>query len=589
MSLRVYQIPLTLLTHKPPIATTLAPVFERGNKAPLYPYTRHNAPKDPPVPVTYRMWALENDYIRAIVAPQMGGHLWSLRDKRIPTPKGDPGPGAELLYANPSVKHSTVEPRNHYISSGIEFNFPVAHSHTSSDPVASRAYLHNGRAAVEVGETERRLGTSWVIRLSLGEKDTFLTQESFLHNPSPRAAQWHLWSNAAVPGYPDTEFIYPPAKIMIHGSVNEFARWPLKWSKIAQQREQLGLFWIDQRDLYFGAYMHRRKYGLMHLADPKVVPGMKLWTWGAEGSKRWAKILTDENMPICEVQSGGFKTQEDYGLMQPGESAYFIEFWTGAQKVADYARADLPRPKIDLPPPVWFGDDHIPEVRRWRAVMAAHRRNAPSEIPAYNPADLDWPPPGIELEAALRWAARHRPTYRTALGTWLAGREDFDAAAAALQQSADPYGQRLEGLMAWKVKKDAARAVALYKKIQFDNRSYLFEFDALLAQTDRHKDRQKVLRKLGAFQRGWIGDLTAEHLAHYLVATGQYRKALAVMENRHWANWHERFLRTDIWRRARAGLGLAQDPVPEMLGEDKVRPMAEGPTPVGPLDGLLRK
>src|SRR5437762_3261098 len=83
-------------------------------------------------------------------------------------------------------------------------------------------------------ENERRLGLTWVIRLSLGDGEEFLTQETFLHNPSPRAAKWHLWSNAAVDGLMDTEFVYPPGKIIVHGSKNEFDRWPLKWSRIGE-------------------------------------------------------------------------------------------------------------------------------------------------------------------------------------------------------------------------------------------------------------------------------------------------------------------------------------------------------------------
>ncbi|HTL53802.1 MAG TPA: DUF5107 domain-containing protein, partial [Planctomycetota bacterium] len=551
---------------------------------------------------TYKMWAIENDYLRAIVAPELGGHLWSLRDKRIPTPQGKhlpaavrkaqaSGPGAEILFSNSAVKPYVVEPRNTYISSGIEFNFPVAHSHTSSDPVASRAYLENGRAVVEVGETERRLGTQWVIRLSLGEKDTFLTQQSFLHNPTRRPAKWHLWSNAAVDGFPDTEFIYPPGKIIVHGSKDEFAQWPMDWKAIGDREGMLGLFWLDHTEIYFGAFHPQYGHGLMHLADPKIVTGTKMWTWGGEGTKHWAELLCDDGRGMAEVQSGAFKTQEEYGLFQPGEGAEFIEFWTSARSRDDYTKAELPRPKIDLPPPKWFGNEHIPEVQRWLKVEAAMRKNAPSELPTYNPADKDWPPTGLELEAALRWAAKHNDTYRTALGTWLAAREQFDAANRVLKNSQDDQGKRLEGLMIWKAEKNAAKAVEIYNCTDFSDRSYLFEYDALLAHLGRHADREPILRKLGAYaDKKWYPEDLIEHWAHQLVGLGQFQAAIDLLINRDkWQRWHERFVRTDIWRRARAGLGLPQDPVPEMLGEDSVPPVTQSPTPVGTLDGLLRQ
>ncbi|MGH7145222.1 MAG: DUF5107 domain-containing protein [Planctomycetota bacterium] len=600
MTLQVYQFPLTLPTHTAPVVTSLAPVFDRG-KVPLYPYTRCTAPKAPPVPRTYTMWALENDCLRALVAPEIGGHLWSLRDKRIPTPTGKhlppavrraqaQGPGAELLFSNSSVKPYVVEPRNTYVSSGIEFNFPVAHSHTSSDPVASRAYVENGRAVVEVGETERRLGLQWVVRLSLGEHDTFLTQETFLCNPTGRAAKWHLWSNAAVDGFRDTEFVYPKAKIIVHGTKDEFARWPQDWKCIGDREGMLGLFWLDHSDIFFGAFHPAYGHGLMHLADPKIVQGVKMWTWGNKGTRRWAELLTDDGRGMAEVQSGAFKTQEDYATFQPGESARFIEFWTSARGVKDYARADLPKPKIDLPPPRWFGNEHIPEVQRWLKVQAAMRNNAPSELPPYNPADRDWPPTGLELEAALRWAAKHRPAYRTALGTWLAARQEFAAANTALRKSSDPYGRRLEGLMAWQAEKNAAKAIELYRRNRFDDHAYLLEYDALLAHLGRHRERSAILRKLGAFKKGWVPEELAERHAHQLVGLRKYQAALDVLMNRDkWSRWHERFVRTDIWRRARAALGQPQDPVPTHLGEDVVPAIDQAPTPKGPLDGMLRE
>lgn len=601
MSLRVYEFPMTLPTHTPPVVTTLAPVFERG-KVPLYPYTKCAAPTDPPVLKTYKMWAIENDFLRAIVAPEIGGHLWSLRDKRLKTPQGKSlpaasrkaqasGPGAELLFSNSAVKPYVVEPRNTYISSGIEFNFPVAHSHTSSDPVAFRAYIEAGRAVIEVGETERRLGLSWVVRLSLGETDTFLTQQTFLHNPSRRQAKWHLWSNAAVDGFDDTEIMYPPAKIIVHGSKNDYARWPMDWKALGDREGMLGLFWLDHTDIYFGAWQPQYGHGLMHLADPKVVQGVKMWTWGKEGAKRWAELLCDDGRGIAEVQSGAFKTQEEYGHFQPGEGAEYIEFWTGATSREDYTKAELPRPKINLPPPRWFGNEHIPEVQRWLKVEAAMRKHAPSELPAYDPADKDWPPTGLELEAALRWAAQHQPAYRTALGTWLAAREQFEAANRTLQNSTDPYGQRLEGLMAWKAEKNAAKAVAIYARSKFDDRSYLLEHDALLAHQGQHAEREPLLRRLGAYDdKQWKNEEVMEHLAHQLVGLGKFQEALDVLEKReHWTRWHERFVKTDIWRRARAGLNLPQDPVPEQLGEDPVPPISAGPTPIGTLDDLLRQ
>lgn len=583
MAARAFPYPLTLPTYRSQLASRLAPLFE-GEKAPLYPYTYFVRTEKESRPHTYQMWALENAHIRALIAPELGGRVYSLRDKRLRTPEGREGPGAELLYDNRSIKPYRIEPRNSWISAGIELNFPIAHSHTSLEPVASRAYEADGRAYVEVGETERRLGLTWLVRFSLGENDTFLTQETFLHNPTPRSCQWHFWTNAGVDGFDDTEFIYPKATVHVHGSKTERGVWPSDWKFLGDREGMLGLFWIDQTDIYFGAFQHRLGVGLMHLADPAVVQGMKMWTFGKDGTREWADLLSDDHRGYAEVQSGAFKTQEELGTFAPGEGAYFIEFWTGAASPEDYRKAVLPKPKLTAPPPQWFGMEHIPEARRWLALDIAHQRNAPSEIPEYDPAETDWPPTGMELEAALRWAAGHKKIYRTALGTWLAARGKYKDATAALEGSTDPCGMRVQGLMAWRFEKDLPKARRLFESLDLIDIGHLLDHDALLSHCGDHAARAKVLARIDADD-----SRTAERQAHLLVATGRPQEALDLIMKRKWWRRHERFILTDIWRRAQAALGQPQDPVPDHLGEDKVPPADQAPTPHGPLDGVLRR
>lgn len=583
MSARAYEFPLTLPTYRAELASRLAPLFVMG-KAPLYPYTGFVRTAREAQPKTYRMWALENRYIRALVAPELGGRVYSLRDKRLRTPEGRSGPGAELLYDNSAIKPIRIEPRSAWISAGIEFNFPVAHSHTSLEPVASRAYEADGRAYVEVGETERRLGLAWVVRLSLGPGDTCLTQETFLLNPTPRPAKWHFWTNAGIDGFDETEMVYPPAEVFVHGSKGQKNRWPAEWSRIGQREGMLGLFWIDQKEIYFGAYQHPLGVGLMHLADPALVPGMKLWTFGRKGTYEWAKLVSDNQRGYAEVQSGAFKTQEDFGQLAPGERKYFVEFWTGAASVDEYAKAELPRPELPAPPPRWFGMEHIPEARRWLALLEAYRKRAPSEIPAYAPAEIDWPPTGLELEEALCWAAGHQDAYRTALGTWLAARGKYPEASRALAGCTDAYGRRVEGILAWRCERDLPKARALFEQVELDDIGHLLDHDALLAHLREHAARTPVLARLDR-QEGRV----IERLAHQAVALSRPQEALDLLMGRPWQRQHEHFVRTDTWRRARAALGLPQDPVPEHLGEDPVPPAAQAPTPHGPEDGLLRR
>ncbi len=579
---------ITLPAYGSELASRLAPLFEKA-KVPVYPYTQFVRPEKEPQQRTFKMYSLENRFLRVLIAPDLGGRIYSIRDKRIKAPDDDQDPGrewgAELLYANRTLKPARIEPRGSWISAGVEVNFPVAHSHTSYEAVASRSYRADGRAVVEVGETERRLGLQWVVRYSLGEDEAYLTQETFLHNPTSRPASWQIWFNAAVRANDETEFIYPNGKVLVHGTKDQLDQWPMEWSKLGACENMLGLFWLDQTDIYFGAFQHRYGYGTMHLADPKLVPGMKMWTFGSKSTPNWANLVSDGKCGYAETQSGAFKTQDDFGTMEPGQSHYLREFWAGVTSVDEIRKAVLPEPKGVLPAPEWFGMEHIPEVRRWLDLMAAHAADSIEQIPDYDPAGIDWPPTGLELEASMRWAAEHKPAYRTALGTWLVAWERYREAVEVLEGAAelDACGNRVRGLLAWRIEGDLPKARKIFDGIPLNETGFLLNFDALLSHMNDHDARGPLLERMPK-EEGRV----VERIAHLHVAQGRPEEALKVLSDREWPTQHEYFIRTDIWRRARAALGQPQDPVPKSLGEDPVPPVSESPTPHGPMDGVLR-
>src|SRR2546430_16579081 len=64
-----------------------------------YPYTlRHNL-VDHRVPRKWRTLNLENEYLKCIVLPDLGGHVYTCIDKIN---------GASIFYANPSIKYARV-------------------------------------------------------------------------------------------------------------------------------------------------------------------------------------------------------------------------------------------------------------------------------------------------------------------------------------------------------------------------------------------------------------------------------------------------------------------------------------------------
>src|SRR6266536_3061175 len=71
------------------------------NREHLFPYTSYGDTEEVPVSRRFRMVVLENDFLRVEVAPELGGRVYSLFDKRI---------GQELLFSNPVVKPVRILP-----------------------------------------------------------------------------------------------------------------------------------------------------------------------------------------------------------------------------------------------------------------------------------------------------------------------------------------------------------------------------------------------------------------------------------------------------------------------------------------------
>jgi len=127
---RVWQDTVTFPTYreKPPDAI---PPFDQFAIAgtgvhSVYPYTLRENMTDQKYDAPWRVLHLENQYLHCMVLPDLGGHLYTCRDKLS---------GASVFYANTAIKKSDVAPRGAWVAGGIETSFPVAHSRVTVSPV----------------------------------------------------------------------------------------------------------------------------------------------------------------------------------------------------------------------------------------------------------------------------------------------------------------------------------------------------------------------------------------------------------------------------------------------------------------------
>ncbi|MBZ5543909.1 MAG: DUF5107 domain-containing protein, partial [Acidobacteriia bacterium] len=297
----------------------------------IYPYTMLDDLTDRKEPKSYRAVYLENEYLKAVVIPDMGGRLYSLYDKVDKR---------EVFYRNNVVKYGLVALRGAWISGGIEWNFPDGHTVVTVSPVASTVLKNAGESAtVVVGDIDKVSGMHWEVALTLRRGEARLGQHVTLYNCQPLPHLYWFWATAAVPATEDMQFIYPMREAIPH-SKGVVWSYPIHdgidWSWYRNVREPTSLFGRQVHRTFFGAYYHKSDCGVVHVADFREVPGKKTWTWGvADNGLIWTDLLTDHDGAYNEIQAGRYETQLNYEFIPPGRVEAFTEYWYPVHGLGD--------------------------------------------------------------------------------------------------------------------------------------------------------------------------------------------------------------------------------------------------------------
>ncbi|MGJ5816496.1 DUF5107 domain-containing protein [Paludibaculum fermentans] len=304
-----------------------------------YPYTLRDEITQRTVPVKYRSVVLENEYLRCTVLPDLGGHLYGCTDKTN---------GAEMFYANRSIKKAKVSYRGAWAAFGIEFNFPVSHNWVSISPVPYAIQRHaDGSASVWVSNVDRVYGMQWRVELKLRPGSTVLEQHNFLYNRSATRHRFYWWTNAAVQVWDDSRILYPQRYTASHG-FKEIDTWPvnhagLDLSVIGNHTAgPVSQFVHESREPFAGVYHPKTQAGVIHYSLPSQAPYRKIWAWGVDPDGRdWRKALSDDESAYVEVQGGVFRNQETYAFLEPQQTLEFTEYWMPVRQTGGFLRANL--------------------------------------------------------------------------------------------------------------------------------------------------------------------------------------------------------------------------------------------------------
>jgi tetratricopeptide (TPR) repeat protein len=302
-----------------------------------YPYTMRLAVTDRKAPRVWRTLNLENEHLRVSVLPDLGGRLWRAVDKAN---------GAQMFYANPTLKFAQVAYRGAWATFGVEFNFPVSHNWMTSSPVDYALVRDpDGAASIVVGNVDLVYGMQWRVALTLRPDRSALEQTTTLYNRSDTRHRFYWWTNAAVETWDDSQLVYPMEFTATHG-FTQVDTWPVDSSGVDLSRPgnhlkgAVSLFSHGSHEPFMGVYHPRTRAGVAHWADPAELPAKKIWSWGADAEGRdWRRALSDNDSAQVEIQAGLFRNQETYAFLEPQESLRFREFWVPVRAIGGISRA----------------------------------------------------------------------------------------------------------------------------------------------------------------------------------------------------------------------------------------------------------
>lgn len=338
-AVRVWQDTLELPTYEegPPEVNPPFDQFVRNERF-NYPYTIRENLTNHVAPHRWRTLNLENEYLKCVILPDLGGHLYRCIDKRN---------GADMFYANPSLKFARIAYRGVWAAYGIEFNFPVSHNWMTASPVDfSTSTSPDGSASVWVQNIDRVYGMEWCVQLTLHPGQAVLEQNTTLYNPDAVRHRFYWWTNAGVQVWDDSRLYYPQDYSVTHG-FKDLDTWPVDRTGVDlsvvgnHKFGAVSRFSYASNEPYMAVYHPKTSAGVVHYSSRNDLPSKKVFSWGSDAEGLgWRDALSDDHSAYVEIQAGLFRDQETYGFLGPQQAIHFTEIWLPVRDIGGVTYAN---------------------------------------------------------------------------------------------------------------------------------------------------------------------------------------------------------------------------------------------------------
>ena len=308
----------------------------QGSSGTVYPYPVIESISGEKTDKAYEACFLENEYIKVMILPALGGRVQMAYDKIKKR---------HFVYYNHVIKPALVGLAGPWISGGIEFNWPQHHRPSTFMPVDVAIEQHaDGSATVWVSEVERMFHQKGMAGFTLRPGCAYLEIKGVVYNRTETPQTFLWWANPAVAVNDHYQSVFPPDinAVFDHGkrAVSSFpiatgTYYKMDYSagvdisNYKNLRVPTSYMAVNSRFDFVGGYENDTQAGMLHVANHRVSPGKKQWTWGnGDFGQAWDRNLTDEDGPYIELMAGVYtENQPDFAWLQPYEEKRFTQYF----------------------------------------------------------------------------------------------------------------------------------------------------------------------------------------------------------------------------------------------------------------------
>src|SRR5438034_763328 len=364
----------------------------QGSSGKVYPLPFTDRIAERPVNRKWKAIWIENEFIRAMVLPEIGGRIHVLQDKTN---------GYDLIYRQPVIKPALVGLAGTWISGGIEFNWPQHHRPATFLPVDFKIEEHaDGSRTIWCSDHDPLFRMKGMHGVCLHPGRAYLELKVRAYNRTAFVQTFLWWANVATRVHEAYQSFFPPDVYYVadhaRRSMSEYplcqghyygvnygkrSREGVPVNEVPKQfvpshcrgnseirtpkseipnyaRNDLSFYanipvptsymCMGSKEDFFGGYDYAAKAGIVHYANHHISPGKKQWTWGNhEFGYAWDRNLTDADArgefgPYIEIMAGVYTdNQPDFSFLQPGETKSWSQYWYPIQKIGPAQQANL--------------------------------------------------------------------------------------------------------------------------------------------------------------------------------------------------------------------------------------------------------